>query len=106
MIRDHVREMKRVVDLHHQTQNAVYEEKFQCHSEAWEQFQRLQLFHENVVKELANERAALASRAATMEAANSVCEQEREAQLKAVSAIAERRLEEKYTETLVKLREE
>ena len=47
-----------------------YEEQFQCHREAWEQFQRLQLFHENCVKELANERAAIASRAAAVEAVN------------------------------------
>ena len=58
------------------------------------------------VKELATERVAIASRVAANEAANSIRERERQAQLKAMSAIAERRLEEKYTETLVKLREE
>ena len=44
--------------------------------------------------------------AAVIDAANSIREQERQAQLKAMSAIAGRRLEEKYSETLVKLREE
>ena len=64
------------------------------------------MFHASGVDELAHERAALASRAAAIEAANSIPEQERQAQVTAMSAIAERRLEEKYTETLVKLREE
>ena len=63
-------------------------------------------FHENGVKELANERAALASRAAASEAANHIREQERQVQLKAMSAIAERRLEDNYSEMLVRLREE
>ena len=60
----------------------------------------------DVVNELADERAALAFRAAAIEAANNIREQERQAQLKVMSAIAERGLEEKYSETLVKLREE
>ena len=41
MPQEHAREMKRVVDLHHQAYTAkevVYAEKFQCHREAWAQF--------------------------------------------------------------------
>ena len=72
--------MRRVVDLHHQTYTAkevVYEEKFKCRCDPCEQFHRLQMFHESGVKELASERAALASRAAAIEAADRIREQEK-----------------------------
>ena len=74
---EHARELGRVVDPHHQTytaREAIYEEKFQVHSQAWEPFQRLQIYHENGVKELAVERAELAARAAAMEAASGIRE--------------------------------
>ena len=70
MIHEHAREMKRVVDLHHKTYTAkddVYEDQFKCPRDAWEQLQRLQIFHESG-------------------------DQERPVQSKAMSAIAERGL--------------
>ena len=64
----------------------------QVHSQAWEQFQQLQKYHENGIKELAVERAELAARAAAMEAVSCIHEQGRQVQLKAISAISERGL--------------
>ena len=97
------------MDLHHQTfiaREAIYEEQFKVHSQAWEQFQQLQKYQENGVKELAVERAELAARAAAMEAANGIREQERQVQQKDMCTISERGLEETYSETLAKMREE
>ena len=54
------------------------------------------MFHKNGVKEVAVERAELAARAASIEAASSVREQERQIQLRTMSAMSERALEEKY----------
>ena len=62
-------------------------------------------YHENLIKELAVERAELAARAAATEAASGIREQERHAQLKIMCTISERGLEEKYSETLTKMRE-
>ena len=53
MFQENAKELKRVVDLHHQTytaREAINEEKFKCHHQAWEQFQRLQIFYDNIVK--------------------------------------------------------
>ena len=67
------------MELHHQTfsaKDAIYEEMFKCQRQAWEQFQHLQMFHENGVREVVVERAELAARAASIEAAGGVREQE------------------------------
>ena len=50
MSHENAKELKRVVELHHQTftgTEAIYEEMFKCQRQAWEQFQHLQMFHEN-----------------------------------------------------------
>ena len=101
--------MGRVLDLYRKTyaeEEAVYEEKFKCHKESWEQYQRLQIFYANELKELGSKRAAVAFRYCAIEAVHSVREQERQAQLKATSAITEKKLQEKYADTLAKLRDE
>ena len=58
MFQENAKELKRGVDLHHQThtaREAIYEEKLKVLSQAWEQFQRLQIYQENGIKELAVE---------------------------------------------------
>ena len=93
MFQENAKELKRVVELHHQTltaNEAIYEERFECQRQAWEQFQHLQMFHENGVKEVAVERAELAARAASIEAASCVRKQETQIQLKKMSTMSER----------------
>ena len=60
----------------------------------------------NIIQELGNERAALASRASAIEAACSVREQQSQVQLKAMSVVAEKRFELRYTDEISKLRAE
>ena len=101
--------MGRVVDLYRKTyaeEEAVYEEKFKCHKESWEQYQRLQIFYANELKELGSERAAVASCYSAIEAAHSVREQEKQFQLKAMFAITKTMLEDKYVDTRAKLLED
>ena len=77
--------MSFVVDLHHQTfiaREAIYKEMFGVHRQAWEQFQRLQIYQENGIKQLAVEQAELCGRAAAMEVASCIRQQERHIQLK------------------------
>ena len=108
MFQENAKELRRVVDLHHQTftaREAIYEEQFTVHSQAWEKLQQLQTYHENGINELAVERAELAACAAAMEAANGIREQERQVQQKVMCTISERWLEETYSETLTKMRE-
>ena len=57
------------------------------------QYQRVQSFYEKELQELGNERAALAFRASAIEAAHSVREQVAQAQLKAMSALTDKKLE-------------
>ena len=87
--------MGRVLDVYRKTyaeEEAVYEEKFKCHKESWEQYQRLQICYANELKELGSKRAAVAFRYSAIEAVHSVREQERQAQLKAMYAITEKKL--------------
>ena len=95
-----------VLDLYKKAyaeQEAVYQEKVRCHKGSLQQYQHVQSFYEKEFQELGNERATLASRASAIEAVHSVREQERQAQLKAMSAITETMFEEKYTDTFAKL---
>ena len=80
--------------------------KIEFQYEAWKQFEQLQLWYQNGVREFVREQATLASRAAAIDAAGDVREQERQVNLNVISAVAERRLEDKYVKTLEKLREE
>ena len=46
MFQENAKQLRRVVDLHHQiftAREAIYEEKVKVHRQAWEQFQRLQI---------------------------------------------------------------
>ena len=109
MTKEHAKEMKRVLDLHneaHVANEAVVEEHIEFQYEAWKQFEQLQLWYQNSVREFASEQATLACRAAAIEAAGNVREQERQVNLNVISAVAERRLKDKYVKTLEKLREE
>ena len=109
MPREHAREMKRVVELHKEASvanEAVFERKiwFQC--EAWKQLEQVQQWCENCAREFANETAALVSRAATVDAASDVRDQEGQVSLKMVAVVVERRVEDRYGRTLENLREE
>ena len=66
----------------------------------------MQLWYQGEARELGSEQATLATRAATIEAANNVREREREVNHKVISAVIERKLEHKYAAALETLREE
>ena len=102
-------EMGLVLDHYHRNyeeKEAVYRETVRCLQESWGQYQRIQSLYQKEFQKLGNERAALASRASAIEAACSVREQESQAQLKAMSVIAEKQLELKYTDEILRLRAE
>ena len=101
--------MGRVVDLHNEAyiaNEAVFDEKIEFQNQAWKQFEQVQLWYQNNVREFASEHATLASRAAATEAAGNVREQDRQVNLKVITAVSERRLEDKYGKSFGKLREE
>ena len=64
------------------------------------------IFYENEIKELVNERAALAFRYSAIEAVHSIREQEKQVQLKVLFAMTKNKLEGNYADTFAKLREE
>ena len=90
----------------YEEKEAVYQEAVKRLQESWGQYQRIQSFYQKELQELGNERATLTSRASAIEAAQSVREQERQAQLKVRSAITKKRLEETYADAFAKLRDE
>ena len=109
MSQENAKELRRIVDLHHRrfaAREAIYEEKFKVHSQARDQFQHLQKYHESGVKEVAVERAELAACAAAIDAANGNSEQERPVQLRLMCAVSKRGFEETYSETLAKMHDE
>ena len=109
MSQENAKELRRIVDLHHRTfaaREAMYEDTFKVHSQALDQYQHLQKYHECGVKEVCIERAELAARAAAIEAANGNREQDRQLQPRLMCAVSERGLEETYSETFTKMREE
>ena len=64
------------------------------------------MFYESEITELSNARALLASRYSATEAVHTAREQQKQGQLKAMSAITKKKLEKKYVDALSKLRGE
>ena len=109
MTKEHAKEMERAVALHNEAyiaNDAVFKEKIEFQHEAWKQFEQVQLWYQNSAREFASEQATLVFRAAAIEAAGNVREQEIQVNLNVISAVAERRLECKDVKPLEKLREE
>ena len=82
-----------VFDLYqrnHAEKEAVCQEQLKCVYESWRQYQHVQMFYEKELKEIRVERASLASRVSSIEAAHSVRAQEAPAQLHVMSALTEK----------------
>jgi hypothetical protein len=72
--------MNHVVSLRNQAfvdNQKIFEEKLAVQWAAWKSFEQLQLWYRGEAQELASEQATLATRAATIEAANNVRKRER-----------------------------
>ena len=106
---DNAKALRKVIELHGEACAAIQSAnglKIEYQQQAWNQFKQVEIWYQNNVREFACERAALASQKVFLEAAINVRDQEKQVSLRMLSAIAEKRLDDRYRVTLENLTQE
>ena len=85
---------------------SVNAETIDYQQQAWNQFKQVEIWYQNNVREFASERAALVSQNASLEVAINIRDHEKHVSLRMSSAIAEKRLDDRYRVTLENLTQE
>ena len=100
---DNVKALMQVIELHEEACaaiQAVIDETIEYQQQAWNQFKQVEIWYQNNVREFASERAALVTQKVFLEATINFRDQEKQVSLRMLSAIAEKRLDDRYRVTL------